>query len=115
MTNKTFIYNVTATPNKTIDCTGGKELFLEIKYQQLTTAIPQTNSTWTFSTGASTPLAGSTNREVFFVWATTGSSTDTAYKTYTTNVSILGRPYVNLDSCLPLATLTNATVKYMVK
>lgn len=117
VTNKTIAYNVTATPNAVIDCTGGKELFLQVRFRYLTTSIPATNTTMQFSVAAEPNAVGATNRHAItsWGWAVAGSTTDTAYVTATTNISVLGRPYVYLDSVLPLATLTNYTIKAWVK
>lgn len=117
VTNAKVAYNVTSTPNKVIDCTGGKELFLQVRFQYTTTSIPATNTAMVFSCSAEPNAVGSTNRHVmtWMNWTVAGSTTDTGYATYTTNFSVLGRPYIYLDSVLPLAPLTNFTIKYVVK
>jgi hypothetical protein len=69
-----------------------------------------------FSCAAEPNAIGATNRHApVFAWTVAGSTTDGAFATYTTNFSVLGRPYMYLDSVLPLAPLTNMTVKYVVK
>ena len=117
VTNAKVAYNVTATPNRVMDCTLGKELFLQVRFQYTTTSIPATNTTFAFSTAAESNAIGSTNRHTISTWgwAVAGSTTDTGFVTATTNLSVLGRPYVYLDSVLPLAPITNLTVKYFVK
>jgi len=117
VTNAKIAYNITATPNKVIDCTAGKDLFLQFRFQYTTTSIPATNTTFQFSVAAEPNAVGATNRHAIASWgvAVAGSTTDTGFVTWTTNISVLGRPYVYLDSVLPLAPITNLTVKYLVK
>jgi len=117
VTNAKIAYNVTATPNRPIDCTKGKDLFLQVRFQYTTTSIPATNTTFAFSVAAEQNAIGSTNRNAIssWSWAVPGSTTDTGFVTATTNISVLARPYVYLDTVLPLAPITNLTVKYFVK
>ena len=117
VTNAKIAYNITATPNRPIDCTKGKDLFLQVRFQYTTTSIPATNTTFTFSTASEQNAIGATNRMTgpSWSWAVAGSTTDTGFVTATTNITVLGRPYVYLDTVLPLAPITNLTVKYLVK